>query len=84
MKKYLIASALIVGFITPALAEQFYVAFDPAKSQVHYDAQHTDWLDEKHGWPLCVESCGEEGHARHERVYGVGFPFAQESLRAGL
>jgi hypothetical protein len=30
MKKYLLASALIVGFVTPALAEQFYVAFDPA------------------------------------------------------
>ena len=30
MKKYLLASALIVAFVTPALAEQFYVAFDPA------------------------------------------------------
>jgi hypothetical protein len=30
MKKYLIASALILGVVTPALAEQFYVAFDPA------------------------------------------------------
>ena len=30
MKKYLLATALIVGFVTPALAEQFYVAFDPA------------------------------------------------------
>jgi hypothetical protein len=30
MKKYLVACALIVGFVTPALAEQFYVAFDPA------------------------------------------------------
>ena len=30
MKKLLIASALIIGFVTPALAEQFYVAFDPA------------------------------------------------------
>jgi len=30
MKKYLLASALIVGVVTPALAEQFYVAFDPA------------------------------------------------------
>jgi hypothetical protein len=30
MKKYLIAGALIAGFVTPALAEQFYVAFDPA------------------------------------------------------
>jgi hypothetical protein len=30
MKKYLVACALIVGLVTPALAEQFYVAFDPA------------------------------------------------------
>jgi hypothetical protein len=30
MKKYLLTTALIVGFVTPALAEQFYVAFDPA------------------------------------------------------
>jgi hypothetical protein len=30
MKKYLIAGALIAGFVTPALAEQFYVALDPA------------------------------------------------------
>jgi hypothetical protein len=27
---YLVAVALIVGLVTPALAEQFYVAFDPA------------------------------------------------------
>ncbi len=30
MSKYLIAAALVVAFATPALAEQFYVAFDPA------------------------------------------------------
>ena len=30
MKRYLFATALIVAFATPALAEQFYVAFDPA------------------------------------------------------
>ena len=30
MKKYLVAGALLVSFVTPALAEQFYVAFDPA------------------------------------------------------
>ena len=30
MQKYLIAAALIVSFAAPALAEQFYVAFDPA------------------------------------------------------
>lgn len=26
----LLVSALVVGIVTPALAEQFYVAFDPA------------------------------------------------------
>ena len=30
MRKYLIAGALIAGFVTPSLAEQFYVVFDPA------------------------------------------------------
>jgi hypothetical protein len=30
MRKYLLASALIVAFSAPAFAEQFYVAFDPA------------------------------------------------------
>jgi hypothetical protein len=30
MKKYVVAGLLIAAFVTPALAEQFYVAFDPA------------------------------------------------------
>jgi hypothetical protein len=30
MRKYLFAAALTVAFVTPALAEQFYVVFDPA------------------------------------------------------
>ena len=30
MRKYLIAAALTAVFVTPALAEQFYVVFDPA------------------------------------------------------
>lgn len=30
MRKYVIAAALIAGFVTPALAEQIYVVFDPA------------------------------------------------------
>jgi hypothetical protein len=33
MKNYLIAAALIAGFVTPALAEQFYVVFDPASKK---------------------------------------------------
>ena len=33
MKKYLIAATLIAGFVTPALAEQFYVVFDPASKK---------------------------------------------------
>jgi hypothetical protein len=30
VKKYVIAGVLIAAFVTPALAEQFYVVFDPA------------------------------------------------------
>ena len=30
MKKYLIAGVLIAAFVTPALAEEIYVVFDPA------------------------------------------------------
>ena len=30
MKKYLLAGVLVTAFITPALAEEFYVVFDPA------------------------------------------------------
>ncbi len=30
MKKYLVATALIVSFAAPAFAETIYVAFDPA------------------------------------------------------
>jgi hypothetical protein len=30
MSKYIVAVALVVAFVTPALAEQIYVAFDPA------------------------------------------------------
>ena len=30
MKKYIVAAALIVAFVTPAFAEEIYVAFDPA------------------------------------------------------
>ena len=30
MRKYLIAAALTAVFVTPALAEEFYVVFDPA------------------------------------------------------
>ena len=33
MKKYLVAAVLIAGFVTPALAEQFYVAFDLASKK---------------------------------------------------
>ena len=33
MKKYLIASALVLAFAGPAFAEQFYVVFDPASKK---------------------------------------------------
>jgi hypothetical protein len=33
MRKYIVAAVLISAFVTPALAEQFYVAFDPASKK---------------------------------------------------
>jgi hypothetical protein len=33
MKKYLIAATLVFAFVSPALAEQFYVVFDPASKK---------------------------------------------------
>lgn len=30
MKKYVLAAFLIAAYVTPAFAEEFYVAFDPA------------------------------------------------------
>lgn len=39
MRKYVIAAALIAGFVTPALAEQFYVVFDPASHKC--EAMHS-------------------------------------------
>lgn len=30
MKKYLVAALMITAYVTPAFAEEFYVAFDPA------------------------------------------------------
>jgi len=30
MRKYVIAGAFVVAFMTPAFAEEIYVAFDPA------------------------------------------------------
>jgi hypothetical protein len=30
VKKYLLAGVLVAAFVTPALAEEFYVVFDPA------------------------------------------------------
>jgi hypothetical protein len=33
MRKYLIAAALVIGFVTPALAEDFYVAADLASGK---------------------------------------------------
>ena len=43
MKKYLVAGALLVSFVMPALAEQFYVAFDPAShkcTMMHSEPPH--------------------------------------------
>jgi hypothetical protein len=33
MKKYLVAATLVFAFVSPALAEQFYVVFDPASKK---------------------------------------------------
>jgi len=34
MKKYLVAAALIAAFATPALAEQFYIAYDGKRCEM--------------------------------------------------
>ncbi len=39
MRKYLIAASLVATFVTPALAEQFYVVFDPASHKC--EAMHS-------------------------------------------
>ena len=39
MKKYLVAAILVAAFAGPALAEQFYVAFDPASHKCKTEAE---------------------------------------------
>jgi hypothetical protein len=39
MRKYLIAAGLVATIVTPALAEQFYVVFDPASHKC--EAMHS-------------------------------------------
>ena len=39
MKRYLIAGVLVFAFVSPALAKQFYVAFDPASHKCIGDSQ---------------------------------------------
>ncbi len=34
MKKYLVAAVLIAAFATPALAEQFYIAYDGKRCEM--------------------------------------------------
>ena len=51
MKKYVIAATLVFAFVTPALAEQFYVVFDPASKK----------CEAMHNLPTGMKSMGTYG-----------------------
>jgi len=82
MKKYLLASVLIVGLVTPALAEQFYVAFDPASHKC--TMMHNIPAAPMKIWVAPISQRRREGHARHEGLHRLNFHFAQAYLHWGL
>ena len=51
MKKYLVAALLVSAFVSPALAEQFYVVFDPASKK----------CEAMHNIPTGMKSMGTYG-----------------------
>ena len=51
MKKYLVAAILVSAFVSPALAEQFYVVFDPASKK----------CEAMHNIPTGMKSMGTYG-----------------------
>jgi hypothetical protein len=56
MKRYLVAGVLVFAFVSPALAEQFYVAFDPASHKMHDDAQPARGTMKSMGGPFKTEA----------------------------
>ena len=52
MKRYLVAGVLVFAFVSPALAEQFYVAFDPASKKCTMMHSQPARTHEEHGWSL--------------------------------
>jgi hypothetical protein len=51
MKKYLVAAILVSALVSPALAEQFYVVFDPASKK----------CEAMHNIPTGMKSMGTYG-----------------------
>ena len=66
MKKYFVATALVFAFVSPALAEQFYVVFDPASKRC--EAMHNIPTGMKSDGHLWQHGRSQEGHGQHERV----------------
>jgi hypothetical protein len=52
MKRYLVAGVLVFAFVSPAVAEQFYVAFDPASHKCTMMHNEPAAPHEEHGRPL--------------------------------
>ena len=63
MKRYLLAGAFVAVFVTPALAEQFYVAFKCTMMHSQPAAPMKE-----HGRALQDGSRGPQSHGQHERV----------------
>jgi hypothetical protein len=69
MKKYLVAAVLVASFAAPALADQFYVVFDPASHK----------CEMMHSIPFGKKSMVREqrrdpqGYGFHERMR-IAFP----------
>jgi acetylornithine deacetylase/succinyl-diaminopimelate desuccinylase-like protein len=69
MRKYLIAGLLTVAFVTPALAEDFYVAVDLASGRcVMMSGAAPDTKHFKAMGKYGSNGGGAQGHGYHERV----------------
>ena len=57
MKKYFVAAILVSAFVSPALAEQFYVVFDPASKK----------CEAMHNIPTGMKSMGTYGSMKEAK-----------------